>query len=424
MNQKNHTPEGLRDRYGKESDTKRWMERGFEQLFRSYGYDLIETPMIEFQEVFSKEIGSLEEARLFRLFDRDGRLLALRPDFTPAVARCASMYFTEEDEILRLYYHGSVFRNHSGYQGRLRESTQMGVECFNDDSVLADAEVLAITASVLKESKLSDFQISLGHVGYFQALTEEAGLDEESIDRLRKLLIVQNVLGAQELIGQFKLRKDLENALLALPSLSGGIESVCRAKAITTHTKAKQACDRLLEIHNLLEAFGVSDCIAYDLGMLTEYHYYSGIIFRAFTYGVGDAVIKGGRYDHLSEYFGKCSAAVGFAIETDTLYNALLRQQIVLPISYEKTMILYPEVLEKLAIRFAQENRNEGLDIACVRFRAGKELDDYRKYGQQNRFGGIVYIKSESEAYAINLETGEVSVIQMPLFDESNWKEE
>lgn len=147
--------------------------------------------------------------------------------------------------------------------------------------------------------------------------------------------------------------------------------------------------------------------------MTSQLQYYTGIIFQAYTYGSGDALIKGGRYNRLIERFGKKAEAVGFATEVDQLLLALDRQHVSLPVEDIKTMVLYPVSLEPLAIRFSAAQRKKGIEAACVRFQADKVLDDYRRYGSRNQFGGIIYFRSAEEVYAINLKTGETKRIEV-----------
>ena len=406
-----HTPEGVRDIYGQECDKKRYLQRQIEKLLRSYGYQSIETPSFEFFDVFSKEIGTIASKNLYKFFDREGNTLVLRPDFTPSIARAASMYFSEETMPVRLCYEGSVFINNSSYQGRLKESTQMGVEFLNEDSPEADAEIIALVVSIMKRAGLSEFQVSIGSADFFRSLVEEAMMEEDTILELRKLLTIKNRFGAQELVEKLKLRKDLEEAFRQIPELFGNAEVLARARKLTENDRARAAVCRLEKIHEILTAYGCEKFISYDLSLLSNYEYYTGIIFQAYTYGSGDAVIKGGRYNNLLEKFGKKAPAVGFATEVDSLLNAIERQNIRLPIADIKTMVLYPERLEKLAIRFARSHREQKLDVACVRFEQGKVLDDYRAYGKRNQFGGIIYFRSETEVYAINLSSGEVAPV-------------
>ena len=411
-----HTPEGVRDIFGQECDKKRYLQRQIEKLLRSYGYQSIETPSFEFFDVFGKEVGTIASKNLYKFFDREGNTLVLRPDFTPSIARAAAMYFAEEQMQIRLCYEGSVFINNSSYQGRLKETTQMGVEFLNEDTPQADAEVIALVVSIMKKAGLPDFQVSIGASDFFRSLVEEACMEEETVAELRKLLTIKNRFGAQEMVEKLRLRKDLEEAFRQIPDLFGNAEVLTRARKLTANEQARKAIARLEKIYEILTVYGCEKYISFDLSMLSNYEYYTGIIFQAYTYGTGDAVIKGGRYNNLLEKFGKKAPAVGFATEVDALLNAIERQNIRLPIADIKTMVLYPEHLERLAIRFAAAHRDLKMDVACVRFEQGKVLEDYRAYGRRNQFGGIIYFRSEQEVYAINLSSGQVDPVDVSAY--------
>ena len=401
-----HTPEGVRDIIGIECDKKRYLESRIDRLFRTYGYQSIQTPTFEFFDVFGQEVGTTPSKDLYKFFDREGNTLVLRPDFTPSIARSVAMYFGEETMPLRLSYQGSVFSNNSSYQGRLKEMTHMGAELINDDSVEADAEILSLVVSLMQKAGLEEFQVTVGMVDFFGALAEEAGMDEDTLYELKSLLAVQNLFGAQELIGRLKLRADLEQALLALPELFGNEEMLSRARTLTSNPKALAAISRLERISEILKYYHCEKYVAFDLGMVSDYSYYTGIIFQAYTYGSGDAVIKGGRYDRLLEQFGKKAAAVGFVAETDMLLLAIDRQRLRLPVEDIKTMLLYPATLEACAVRFAAAYRAKNQEMACVRLRESLTLEDYVAYGKRNQFGRIIRFKSETEAEAIDLTTG------------------
>ncbi len=411
-----HTPEGVRDIMAVECDKKRYLERKIDKLFRSYGYQSIETPSMEFFDVFAKEVGSIPSRELYKFFDREGNTLVLRPDFTPSIARAAAMYFNQEEMPLRLSYKGSVFQNNNSYQGRLKESTQMGVELINDGSVEADAEIIALAVQTMLRSGITEFQVNIGEVNYFQSLVEEAQLDEETIEELKQLLEIKNVFGAQELIEKQNLRKDLREALSEIPALFGSYEVLERAAELTENERAKAAVVRLKKIYEILKFYGCEGYVTFDFSMLSKYSYYTGIIFQGFTYGTGDAVITGGRYDRLLEKFGMKAEAIGFVTKLDSVLNAIERQKLTLPVRDIKTMLLYPAHLEGLAIRFAAEHREKNMEVACVRFESGRVLDDYSAYGRRNQFGGIIYFVSETEVYAINLSTGETEPVDVSRF--------
>ena len=418
MKKRIHTPEGVRDIFGIECDRKRYLERQIEKLFRSYGYQSIETPTCEFLQVFDQEVGTTPVKELYRFFDREGNTLALRPDFTPSVARAASMYFSEENMPLRFCYKGNVFINPGGLQGRLRESTQMGVEYLNDNSAGADAEILSLVISLMKKAGLQDFQITVGNVNYFNALTEEAGLVEDEVAELRDLLCMQNRFGAQSYIENLPVRKELSEALYRLPELFGDAGLLEKAEATAPNTAAREAVLRLLQIHERLKTYGMENYVTYDLGMISAFQYYTGIIFQAYTYGSGEALIKGGRYDNLLQLFGKNSPAIGFVTQVDALLTALERRSISMPVTDIKTMLLYMPEMEEYTIRYAALERSRGKDTACVRFDPEKALEDYCAYGQRNQFCEIVFLCSETEGYAVDLQTGEKKSLTLPQLQE------
>ena len=408
-----HTPEGVRDVYNQECTKKLYLENQIEQVFHAFGYQDIETPTFEFFDVFGREVGTTPSRELYKFFDRDGNTLVLRPDFTPSIARAASMYLMEETMPIRLCYRGSSFVNSSSYQGRLKESTQMGVELLNDDSAMADAEIIAMTVKVMLDAGLTDFQISIGHVGFFQALAEEAALSEDVLNELKELISIKNHFGAEELLAKQNLRSDLFEALRDVPQLFGNAEILEKAKGLTRNPAAREALDRLATIYEIVKDYGYEKYVFFDLGLLSKFHYYTGIIFQAYTYGTGEPIVKGGRYDALLQHFGKKAPAIGFCTVMESLMNALERQKISLPIANTKTMLLYPDFLQPLAVKLANEHRSKGMDVALVCFARDKVLADYEEYGRKNQFGGIVYIQKSDSVLAINLSTGEVQPVEL-----------
>ena len=163
-----HTPEGVRDIYGKECKNKHFLINTMEETVKRYGYSFIETPSFEFIDIFGSEVGTTPSKELYKFFDREGNTLALRPDMTPSIARAASKFFDPDIKPVRLSYYGNVFVNNNSYQGRLKESTQLGCEFMGDNSIDADSEIIALAVNNLLKVGLADFQISIGHVDIFQ----------------------------------------------------------------------------------------------------------------------------------------------------------------------------------------------------------------------------------------------------------------
>lgn len=361
-----HTPEGVRDIYGKEYARKLYVEGRLHESLRLYGYEDIQTPTFEFFDVFSKEIGTTPSRELYKFFDKDGNTLVLRPDFTPSIARCAAKYFGEERIPLRFSYMGNTFNNISDLQGKLREVTQMGAELIGDGSVEADAEMISLVVRALLDTGLKRFQVSIGEVEYFKGLCEEAGLDEETEMELRAFVSGKNYFAAQELLEERKVARPFRDRLLKVADMFGDMCSLEEAKAMVGNARSLAAIERLENLRRLLELYGAADYISFDLGMLSKYKYYTGVIFKAYTYGVGEAIVKGGRYDSLLSRFGKDAPAVGFCVVVDSILEALSRQNAELSLPETARTIEYTAENYAEKLTEAQELRAEGVSVVLL----------------------------------------------------------
>lgn len=376
-NQLLHTPEGVRDIYRDECLKKIAVQDGIKKVFHLFGYEDIETPTFEFFDIFNKERGSVTTQEMFKLFDRDNNTLVLRPDMTPAIARCVAKYFMDSQAPLRLCYRARTFINNSSYQGRLKETTQTGAEMIGEDSPEADAEMIAMVVTALKSAGLKEFQVELGQVEFFRGLADEAGLDEEAQEELRELIENKNFFGVEELLEERPMRPEVKELLSRLPQLFGSLTDISQLRALTDNKRALKAIDRLEKVQEILKAYGVSDYISYDLGMLSKYKYYTGIIFKAYTYGTGDYIVTGGRYDKLLVQFGTDRPAVGFAIVIDRLLQALSRQKIQIPVAPVTTAVLYEPASWEKAIRLASHLRTNGMGVQVIRKDPEKPLQTY-----------------------------------------------
>jgi ATP phosphoribosyltransferase regulatory subunit len=355
-----HTPEGVRDIYGDEKEKKNIVELLLQEKITSYGYRDIQTPTFEFFDVFSKEVGTTPSKELYKFFDKEGNTLVLRPDFTPSIARCAAKYFMDEDVPIRFCYQGNTFTNTSNLQGKLKEVTQMGAELIGDDSVYADAEMIALTIESLYHVGLSDFQISIGNLEYFKGICAQAGLDEETELSLREYISGKNFFGAEELLESIHVDRRDKEALLKVSELFGTADILKQAKKAASNERSKSAVERLEKVYQVLCDYGVEKYVSFDLGMLSKYNYYTGIIFKGYTYGVGDALVKGGRYDNLLSRFGKDAPAIGFMIVVDDLLSAMDRQGIMVADVADVVTLYYTEANFREQLKNARVMRKNG----------------------------------------------------------------
>lgn len=324
-NQLLHTPEGVRDIFPEEYKKKRIMKEKLLELIRSHGFEDIETPTFEFFDVFSAGIGTTPSRELYKFFDKEGNTLVLRPDFTPSIARAFAKMYYDVTEPVKLCYSGSTFVNNSDLQGRLKESTQVGVEMYNDDSAKSDAHMIELMIECMLCAGFEEFTVSVGNVEFFRGLCEEFGIGREDEAALRENLSNKNLFTADAMLSKLDIDEDKKKLILQIPEVFGSKDVLHKFDSIIQNERSVNAINRLVTIYDILDKKDMSKYISFDLGMLSKYHYYTGVIFRAYTFGSGDALIKGGRYDNLLREFSKDAPATGFCISLDELLVALSR---------------------------------------------------------------------------------------------------
>lgn len=412
-----HTPEGVRDIYNSECATKLMLQNNLHHVLEHYGFRDIQTPSFEFFDIFSQERGTVAAKDMYKFFDRDGNTLVLRPDITPSIARCAAKYYKDENLPIRLGYIGNTYINSTSYQGKLKEVTQLGAELINDDSIEADAELLALTIECLLQSGLKEFQMEIGDADFFRALVDEAGFeDEEEVTNLRNLIERKNMFGVEEILKTKDMSNELKNIFLKLPELFGTLDILTNAKELTSNSRAIKAIERLEKIYDILTEYGYDNYVTFDLGMLSKYNYYTGIIFKAYTYGTGEAVATGGRYDNLVGQFGKEAPAIGLAIVIDQLMLALSRQKLLPEPEAQDTLIVYHTHYRKQAIALANHFRKGGINTILQKMKDEFATEDYISYAKRMNIGGILLMDNDNDIKVLNITDGTVQAAPMREF--------
>ena len=404
-----HTPEGVRDIYNSECERKSRLTKRLLHTMHHYGFQDIQTPSFEFFDVFSKQRGTVPSKDMYKFFDREGNTLVLRPDMTPPIARCAAKYFKDETLPIRLCYHGSVFINNESLQGKLKEFTQIGAELIEDASIEADVEMIALTIDCLKQAVLKEFQVEVGEADFFRGLVEEAGFREDEIEALRLLIEDKNIFGVEEMVSEKTLNPLLKEPLLRMPELFGSVQMLKDAKRLTGNQRAQRAICQLEQIYERMKVYGYENYLTFDLGMLGKYNYYTGIIFRAYTYGTGEAVAAGGRYDNLVGQFGKDAPAIGVCIYADQLLNAMERQKLEEPVNTDRTLLVYQDAAYETAVKLASGFRRDGMDIALLKEDDGHTVSDYLEYARRNHIGGILHLTGGDTVEVIEAASGKVT---------------
>lgn len=387
-----HTPEGVRDIYGEEYANKLAIQNILHKQIHLYGYQDIQTPTFEYFDVFGKEIGTTPAKDLFKFFDSDGNILCLRPDFTPSMARCAAKYFVDEDLPLRLSYVGNTFSNTSLLQGKLKETTQMGAELMGDDSVEADGEMIAMLIDALLQTGLKQFQVSVGEIDYFKGICEDLSLKSEQESVIRDYISNKNFFAVKEYLQSENIPEEQIKVIMAIEDLFGSMDMLEEAGKLSSHPLVQGAIERLKNLYEVLCAYGVEKYVSFDLGMLSSYQYYTGIIFKVYTIGIGDVVVKGGRYDKLLAFFGKNSPAIGFVIVIDDLMQALKRQKIEIEASENNLLVVYDGFGFSEALKEAKIHRDKGVNVQLMRLDSTKSREDYESYAKNHGICQVIYL--------------------------------
>ncbi|OQB14969.1 MAG: ATP phosphoribosyltransferase regulatory subunit [Firmicutes bacterium ADurb.Bin193] len=398
---KTQTPEGALDVLENECARKRSVEGCIMQTYKASGYFEVQTPTFEFYDVFADEFGDFDQSSMMKFFDRQGRILVLRPDLTTPIARVFATRYADVPLPKRVSYVGSAFRDGGSVAGAVqKEFTQAGIELIGQSSPEADAEVIATTIRALLSCGLEKFQIDIGQAEFFKGIMEQTGLCEETTEHIRQLIDQKSFVAVGELADSYKIKSELKELILELPSLFGGIEVIDKIKTKSLGARAKAALDNIIEIYGILVDYGFEKYISVDLGMVKGLNYYTGVIVKGFTHGVGFPVCGGGRYDNLIGEFGRSIPATGVAIGIERVISALNYQKAEFELPVVHTLVCY-DTDRSDAFKIAEGLRSNGL---CVEvWTGGGDIEDY---ANRRGIGGIVRIRGNGVIDIKNLVDG------------------
>src|SRR5215468_11407425 len=318
-------PPGTQILIGRAARRRRVLERAICSVFEGWSYEEIIPPIFDYYDVFAKGMGAGEEEHIYRFIDREGNILALRPEFTSLVAKTAATRLASSPKPIRLYYSGEVLRFEQPKGGRQREFAQIGIEHYGSIGKSADVEVLLVAVETFQRLGIQSFQINLGSVDFFGGIVDRMELPKEQIDALKEVLNIKDQPGLETLLQTLPLEARRKNILRAVPHLTGGRPVIEEARNLVKNPRSVEALNHLEEIYSIFERLDLAQHLTIDLGEIRGFDYYTGILFRAYVRGLGFEVASGGRYDGLPAAFGEDTPAVGFSFSLDRL------EQIVTP---------------------------------------------------------------------------------------------
>lgn len=322
-------PDGIEEVLPEQARRTECLRRRLLDLFESWGYDYVIPPMLEFTDSLLTGSGKDIDLLTFKVTDQlTGRTLGVRADITPQAARMDA-HSLNRDGINRLCYAGHVLHTKPESPLSSRSPIKLGVELFGADQVQAEVEVISLLLETLAEAELDKQYIDLGHVGIFRALAKAADFDEEQEGALFALMQSKAFSEIDRWLGEHVSDSSLKSWLSALPRLSGNKRVIADAReALEGAPKdVMVAIDELDRLASILAERYPAAQLYFDLSELRGYNYHTGIVFGAFAPGVGNAIAKGGRYDHVGDAFGRARPATGFDIDLSAICRLLEKPQ-------------------------------------------------------------------------------------------------
>ena len=314
-----NTPEGTRDRLFAECQERRQVQDRLTRLFRQRGFLEVSTPETEYYDLFALSGSAIPQERMIKVWDGEGKFCVMRPDSTTPIARVAATKLKAVPLPQRLYYSQTVYRANPAHNGGSREIPQCGVELIGAGGRKADVEIIAAAIDSLRVCGAPKFHVELGHAGYFRELAGRLELGEGETERIRALIEGKNFAALTALLEPWRDHPACA-ALERLGRLFGGREVLAQAEKLAGKTPA---VDYLAGLYDELSAAGYGPYVRFDLGMVHQIDYYTGVVFRGYVEGAGEAVLSGGRYDDLVGVFGREAQATGFAVDVDAVARTL-----------------------------------------------------------------------------------------------------
>jgi len=324
------TPRGMDDLLPDEMALKRRIEDAIREVFRFYGYLEVETPTIEYYELFAAKSGEEIRERMFDFEDKAGRRLVLRPEVTASIARLVSTKLKAWPLPIRLGYISDCYRYDEPQWGRRRRFWQGGFELLGSRSPLADAEILQVSHDVFDKIGLKQHYFKIGHVGILKNILESEEVDEPAQNKILSMIDRKMVSEALEYMSKLEVGQEALNAVDELIKLEGvDREEIFRQASdiLSPWERSRKCLENLQEIVEVAVAGGVDSEIIISPGMARGLEYYDGFIFEQGVHEVRVSLNGGGRYDKLVELFGgKPTPAVGCAIGITRIMQYMLEK--------------------------------------------------------------------------------------------------
>jgi len=314
-------PEGIEEMPPVQAERLERMRRSLLDQFHGWGYQLVLTPFIEYVESLLVGTGNEMDLQTFKIVDQiSGRMLGIRADMTPQVARIDACRL-KQDVPTRLCYMGTVLHTRAQDFAGNRSPLQMGAELYGHAGAESDVEIMALTVATLECAGIKNVHLDLGHVGIYRTLMRELGLNQEQESEFFEALQRKDIPSIDQFLTDHKITGAQHDMLVALPLLNGDRSVLTRAREVLAAAGAdvSSAIDNLEKIADLAEKRLPNIALNFDIAELRGYQYQTGVVFAAYVPGYGQEVARGGRYDEIGAAFGRARPATGFSTDLKTL---------------------------------------------------------------------------------------------------------
>lgn len=381
------TVRGMRDFLPEETRIMKYIEKRARNVAESFGYEEIMTPLVESYELLAAKAGEEVRLRMFAFKDLGGRMVALRPEFTPSIARIVATALKNEPKPLRLFCLGSLYRYDEPQRGRYREFWQSDFELIGSAKPEADAELLILTNGLMEKVGLKGCTFRVGHVGVLRGVLTQEGLDDKLQNAVLQLMDKKQYEDALGLVKTSGASEKCLTVLRSLVELKGSDVSKTgetMKKCVDGYEKAVVAVENLSEILRLVVESGCEINISVEAGFARGLEYYTGMIFEAYVSELDVALSGGGRYDKLVELFGgEPTAAVGVANGVDRIMLAMQEQRVITKEDAAKKIMIIPvgDETRAEALKISNALRNAGMvvEFEIMGRKIGKALEDADK---------------------------------------------
>ena len=351
-------PEGISETLPPQANELEHLRRTLLDLYRSWGYELVFPPFVEYLDSLLTGTGGDLNLQTFKLTDQvTGRTLGIRADITPQVARIDA-HQLRRDCPTRLCYQGTVLHSRSDTLASSRSPLQIGAELYGHAGVEAELEIIGLMIESLQRSGIGDIFLDLGHVGIFRGMAGQAGFNQVQEHALFDALQRKAVPEIRKLLTEYGTDKAVAEMLIALAELSGE-QVLSRSTQVLAgaNQSVHNALDELNRLAALLQIRYPTLAVHYDLAELRGYHYHTGVMFAAYVPGIGQEVARGGRYDDIGQLFGRARPACGFSADLNLLLKLGSR------VHPADQSILAPAVDDPLLMLRIQQLREEGRPV-------------------------------------------------------------